>query len=196
MHDPQEKTPNYLLIRFIRSLCVPVLLLLIFFSGGISGCQSTRETVTLTPSTLTPSTSPGQTIRITNGEWSPYDGENLPHFGCNVWVASEAFALKNITVEYGFFPWARAYTLAANGDWDGTIEWADSDAHRSDFYISSDYLSRQEWVFFYQKDRSFQFISEEDLTDLTIGITSGYEYGPNFQSLYQRQAARFEESQQ
>ena len=194
MHGLQEKTPKYSVIRTIRYLCVPCLLLLIFFSGCISSPQLTQETGTFTPPTLTPTTRSGQTVRITNGEWSPYDGENLPHYGCNAWVASEAFALKNITVEYSFFPWARAYTLAASGEWDGTIEWADSDAHRADFYISSDYLSKQEWVFFYLKDRSFQYLSEEDLTGLTIGITSGYEYGPNFQSLFHNQEARFEEA--
>ena len=191
MHDPQEYSKKYSVYCPIRFLWVIIVFLLFFFSGCSSSSPSTQETI---PSTPTPAASPEKNIRIANGEWSPYDGETLPHYGCDAWVASEAFALNNITVEYGFFPWARAYSLAASGEWDGTIEWADSDTHREDFYISRDYLSRQEWAFFYLKSTSFQFLSEEDLTGMTIGITAGYEYGPNFQSLYQSEAARFEEA--
>src|SRR4051812_4106968 len=75
-------------------------------------------------------------VRITNGEWPPYLSANLPDNGLISRVVTEAFRLQGITVEYGFFPWARALLLAKIGGWDGTVAWARSPARERDFYIS------------------------------------------------------------
>jgi len=132
------------------------------------------------------------TIRLAGGEWSPYFGENIPHYGCDAWVVDEAFALEGYGVEFGFFPWARSYEIAAHGDWDGTLEWADIPKHREQFYLSSSYLSRQEWAFFYLADQPFDWQTLDDLAGKTIGLTSGYEYSDELKEIRHSSKILFE----
>lgn len=133
-------------------------------------------------------------LRLANGEWPPYSGKDLPHYGCDAWAISEAFALQNIHVTYDFFPWARSYRLAADGIWDGTLEWADTPEHRQEFYLSADILSKQEWVFFHRVDHPFEWNSLEDLDGKVVGTTSGYVYSNAFQGIQQKGTVKFEEA--
>jgi polar amino acid transport system substrate-binding protein len=133
-------------------------------------------------------------IRLANGEWAPYNGAKLPHGGCDSWVVQEAFALVGITVEYGFFPWARGYSMSATGEWDGTLSWADTPDHRSQHYLSAEPTSLQEYVFFFRTDRPLVWESLDDLTGKIIGITTGYVYSDAFKTLQQKGTATFIES--
>jgi polar amino acid transport system substrate-binding protein len=133
-------------------------------------------------------------IRLANGAWPPYDGEALPHYGCDSWVVSEAFALEGITVEYSFFPWARSYSLSASGEWDGTLTWADTPEHRAQHYLSAEPISVQELVFFYRTDRPLKWETLDDLAGKTIAVTTGYVYSDAFQGLKQRGTVTFVES--
>lgn len=47
-----------------------------------------------------------EVARITAGEWPPYLGSDLPHFGIAGRIITEAFATQGITVEMTFFPFA------------------------------------------------------------------------------------------
>ena len=78
----------------------------------------------------------GTVARITNGDWPPFLGERLPGNGAISEVVREAFALKGIETRYGFFPWARALALAAEGKWDASVGWAFSEERARDFYFS------------------------------------------------------------
>ncbi|WP_394707967.1 substrate-binding periplasmic protein [uncultured Desulfosarcina sp.] len=111
-----------------------------------------------------------------------------------MWVVAEAFALEGITVEYGFFPWARAFPQSTTNDWDGTIEWADTPRHRETHYVSAAYLSKQDWVFFYCQDRPFDWDNIEDLKGKVIGLTIGYAYSDIFDALRQSERAIFDEA--
>ena len=153
------------------------------------------------PAPLSPSpsaqqhpTTPPNGIRLATGEWAPYIGENLPHAGCDSWVVTEAFALEGLSVEYGFFPWARSYSLSATGKWDGTPEWADTPDHQLQHYVSAEPLSTQEWVFFYRADRPLTWETLDDLAGKTIGVTSGYFYSNAFRDLRTKGVASFVES--
>lgn len=170
------------------------------FSISITGCNSIPpdsktdikqpESVKLT--TKVPSSNP--TIKLANGEWIPYSGKDLPDYGCDSRVVSEAFSNIGYTVVYDFFPWARAYNLAETGEWDGTLEWDDTPEHRSAFYISSEPLSNQEWVFFYHNDRPFKWETLNDLKGKTVGITSGYVYSDAFKEYIDDGKITFEEA--
>lgn len=173
-----------ILHRFLASLTGITL-----FSIFITGCSNIStdfKTDKNQPESAKLTTMPPQgnsTIRLTNGEWIPYTGKALPNNGCDSQVVSEAFRNIGYTVAYDFFPWARAYYLAETGEWDGTLEWADTPDHRSAFYISSEPLSDQEWVFFYRSDQPFEWESLNDLKGKIIGITSGYVYSDAFKEL-------------
>ena len=119
-------------------------------------------------------------IRITNGEWPPFLSKALPHFGAVSQIIAEAFALEGVAVEYGFFPWKRAYKLAESGEWDATAVWVNSDERAQAFLFSESVLTSQN-VFFYLKDFPIDWEKLEDLADITIGASIGYYYGEDFE---------------
>ncbi len=120
------------------------------------------------------------TIRLANGEWEPYQSENLKYRGVASRIVTEAFALGGVRVEYDFFPWARSLELAELGEWDGTFLWFDTAERRKLFYVSDPLVDIQ-YVFFHLKSYSFDWKSIEDLKGIYIGATIKYDYGETFQ---------------
>lgn len=121
-----------------------------------------------------------ETIRIASGEWSPYQSENLKHAGVASRIVTEAFALGGVKVEYGYFKWNRSLNLAKKGKFDGTFLWFDTPERREDFYISDPVVDIQ-YVFWHLKEFEFSWEAMEDLKNLKIGGTVGYNYGDDFQ---------------
>ena len=116
-----------------------------------------------------------ETIRITNGEWPPFMSERLPYQGPLSRVVAEAFALEGITVEYGFFPWKRAYQHAKTGKWDGTIGWAPTAEHLQDFYMSEPLVVLDK-ALFHLKSTPFDWKTIDDLNQWRVGGTAGYSF--------------------
>lgn len=115
-------------------------------------------------------------IRITNGEWEPYMSEYSAHYGFNSHVVTEAFKLEGISIEWGFYPWSRAYSVAKHGSWDASATWWPSEETLADFLVS-DPISETSFVFFHLKSRSFDWQNMSDLKSLRIGGTIEYDYG-------------------
>ena len=126
-----------------------------------------------------------ETIRITNGEWPPFTSEQLPYNGPLSRIVLEAFALEGVTVEYGYFPWKRAYENAKTGKWDGSVGWAPSSKHRQDFYMSKPVIYVNK-ALFHLKNTPFDWKSIDDLGKWRLGGTAGYSYGDEWD-----QAAKF-----
>ena len=127
-----------------------------------------------------------ESVRLTNGEWPPFLSEDLEHYGVASRIVTEAFAEEGITVEYGFFPWKRAFMLAQKGQeqkerWDGTLVWSYSDERVQDFYFS-DAVIHSSFVFFHLKTTAFDWNTIDDLKDFKIGATLGYNYGEDFET--------------
>lgn len=121
-----------------------------------------------------------ETIRITNGEWAPYHSEYIPHYGLSSHIVSEAFKLVGINVEWGFFPWKRAYHITKDGrEWDASALWWKSKKLEEDFLISDEVI-RSSLVFFFRKKDAFEWHSWEDIKGKIIGVTEGYDYGDEF----------------
>jgi polar amino acid transport system substrate-binding protein len=133
-----------------------------------------------------------ETIRITNGEWPPFTSEQLPYHGALSRIISEAFALEGVTVEYGFFPWKRAYQHAKTGLWDGSIGWAPSDEHRLDFYLSDPVLIVDK-ALFHLKSTPFDWAKIDDLSKWRIGAAAGYTYGVEWDLAVQQGRIKIEE---
>ena len=117
-----------------------------------------------------------ETVRITNGEWSPFTSEQLPYNGPLSRIVLEAFALEGVSVEYGYFPWKRAYEMAKNGKWDGSVGWAPSARHLQDFYMSKPVIYVNK-ALFHLKTTPFDWKSIDDLSNWRLGGTAGYSYG-------------------
>ena len=122
-----------------------------------------------------------QSICITNGEWPPYMGKDLPDYGPVSAIIEQAFALEGIEVHWQFYPWARAMLVAENGQCDGTAVWSSSKQRRAAFYFSQPILNNQTH-FLYRKSQPFDWKSIEDLHGLVIGGTIGYDYGVAMQT--------------
>ncbi len=120
-----------------------------------------------------------KTIMITNGEWLPYHSENLPHYGAGSRIVTEAFALEGIKVEWGFFPWSRAYSYAVDGTWEASIGWIKTPEREEEVYFSEPVYGGP-WVFFHLKSVPFEWNTIDDLQGLTIGATADYSYGDEF----------------
>jgi polar amino acid transport system substrate-binding protein len=120
-----------------------------------------------------------KTVRLTNGEWQPFMSEEVPHYGFASHIVTEAFANVGIEVEYGFFPWARAYKLSKDGTWDGGAVWWDTEERR-EFHYFSEAVAPATTVLFHLKDKDFDWKTYEDLGNVRIGATLEYSYGTAF----------------
>ncbi len=119
----------------------------------------------------------GQSIRITNGDWDPYLSSKAFEYGLASHIISEAFKLEGIDIQWGFFPWKRAFENAKAGQkWDAAAAWWPSDSYNDDFF-TSDAIMGTSLVFFHLKEYKFHWDSVDDLPGINIGLTRGYNYG-------------------
>jgi len=123
-----------------------------------------------------------EVIRLTNGEWPPYLSQDLEHYGVVSRVVTEAFALEGVKVEYGFFSWKRAYELAKEGEWDGSLVWLYT-PEREEYFHYSEPVMYCNYVFWHLKSYEFDWDNIEDLEGVTIGGTWGYFYEEAFSNL-------------
>jgi polar amino acid transport system substrate-binding protein len=119
-------------------------------------------------------------VRLTNGEWPPYLGEQLPHQGVASRIVAEAFALEGITVQWEFHPWARSLQLAERGKRHGSAIWLHSPERETQFFLS-DPVVESGYYLFHRKDYAFDWQQVSDLQGRRLAGTRGYDYGDAFQ---------------
>ncbi|WP_018690909.1 substrate-binding periplasmic protein [Algicola sagamiensis] len=120
-----------------------------------------------------------EVIRIANGGWAPYTGEDLPDKGIFSYIVTEAFRRAGLEVEYEFFPWTRAYHYAKTGERDGTIPWKWAKERAQFFYFSEPIMSYS-YNFYHLKEKTIQWEQLSDLKMYSIAATKGYNYGEDF----------------
>ncbi|BDU51230.1 substrate-binding periplasmic protein [Haliovirga abyssi] len=125
----------------------------------------------------------GETIKLTNGEWAPFNGAKLKGYGFASDVVTKTFAKVGVDVEYKFFPWKRGYILAQRGNYDGTVSWGKVGDRENYFYFSDEPILSGETVFFYMKGNDFTWDKLEDLKEKRIGGTLGYSYTKSFKNI-------------
>jgi len=128
---------------------------------------------------MVPNVNAKETVRITNGEWSPYLSKDLKYHGVGSRIVTDAFASVGIEVEYGFFIWQRSFNQAKAGRWDGTLLWT-RNAEREKVFYYSDPVIYEQYVFFHLKSFAFDWQSIDDLKGINIGGVVGYNYGIPF----------------
>jgi polar amino acid transport system substrate-binding protein len=121
-----------------------------------------------------------ETIRITSGEWGPFASQYSYQYGIDSHIVTEAFKLEGINVEWGFFPWVRAYHHAKNGNyWDASCCWRPREGVQ-DFFLLSEAVTKTSFVFFHLKSYHFDWSTMKDLKELKIGLTAKFHYGKQF----------------
>ena len=126
--------------------------------------------------------SPGyaaEPVRLALGEYAPYYSENLRGNGIIPRIATAAFALEGIEVEYEWYPWVRAYSYVKKGRRDGSFTGART-AEREKIFYYSEPLRKNEIVFFHLKKHPFSWQGFEDMVNISIGGTRGYAYSDGF----------------
>lgn len=122
-----------------------------------------------------------QTITLSNGEWKPYLGENLPNGGVASHIITEAFATQKIEVNYKWYgeSWKRAYKDATRGSKViGSAIWSYKKEREKEVIYSEPVIPGADDVFFHMKGNKFNWTKPEDLKDVPIGGVQGYVYGP------------------
>ena len=121
-------------------------------------------------------------VRLTNGEWAPYQSEQLPHYGAASHMISLAYESVGINVEYGFFPWNRAMALVELGAWDGTFMWVLTPERQRKFLVSDPLFSIRE-VLFFSRNNALTARKQEELKGLVMGALESSAFGEQFSSM-------------
>lgn len=136
-------------------------------------------------------------IRIAIGEWPPFISQKLPHYGVIPQLLSEAFATQGVTVEYGFFPWKRAYEEVKQGRWQASAVWGRT-AEREADCLFSEVVYSDNVVLFYNHNKPISWdgslAGAEQLKGLRIGIPLGSAKMPVLEQAEQRGWVHYEAS--
>ncbi|CAM2007967.1 substrate-binding periplasmic protein [Acanthopleuribacter pedis] len=114
-------------------------------------------------------------VRITTGDWPPYNGKSLPGGGIANALIQAAFCEVGIEIEFGYFPWSRSLKLAVEGDWDASAIWAHT-TDRQEHLLYSEVIVDGEDVFYYIRGTPFDWAHLDDLKGWKVGGTIGYSY--------------------
>ncbi len=106
-----------------------------------------------------------ETVRLANGEWEPYLGKKLKHYGVASHIVTEAFKEIGIKVEFKWYgdSWKRAYRDAKIGKVDGTLVWSVTPEREKEMHYSGVVLPGKRTVFFYLKAKHFDWNQSNDL---------------------------------
>ncbi|WP_060480732.1 ABC transporter substrate-binding protein [Pseudomonas sp. NBRC 111119] len=134
----------------------------------------------------------GERLRLVSDDWAPYvyEQEGQPR-GIDVEVTTQVFARLGVQVEWQFMPWKRCLAMVEQGQADGVMDIFQSDARHPYLLFPAEPMSVVEFVLFQANARRHSVDNLNDLGNLRIGTSPGYDYGTAFNqaSAFQREAA-------
>lgn len=116
-------------------------------------------------------------INIAVGEWPPYISEDQKHNGVIAHIITDIFHDIGLQANIHFLPWSRAYSDTSKGMYTASAVWMHKE-DRAEYFIYSDEILTEEFVFFHKNTLNFDWNSLADLTQFNIGGIYGYSYGP------------------
>ncbi|MFS0825671.1 substrate-binding periplasmic protein [Pseudomonas phoenicis] len=120
-------------------------------------------------------------LRIVSDDWAPYIyQENGQPRGLHYEVANEVFKRLHIDVEWGFMPWKRCLAVVEQGQADGILGVFKLASREPFMLYPEEPLSQVEFVLFQARARPHSVTTLQDLSGLTVGTSSGYDYGSAF----------------
>lgn len=118
-------------------------------------------------------------ITLSNQEWPPYMGQELPYDGILSRLVKEAFARGGVDVAYRYYPNNRTLQSARNGQVDGSFGWAPTAERKRDLLYTLPVLSAR-MVFFQRKEHPLAWSRWSELKGARVGITVGNFYSDDF----------------
>lgn len=134
----------------------------------------------------------GERLRIVTEEWAPYiyEDQDAPQ-GIHYEVANEVFTRLGVEVQWQFLPWKRCLAMIEQGQADGVMDIFQTDARDTYMVYPDEPMSDVEFAFFQLRSRPHIVRRLDDLAGLSIGVSSGYDYGTAFNEspLFRRERA-------
>ncbi|WP_296254944.1 MULTISPECIES: substrate-binding periplasmic protein [unclassified Pseudomonas] len=126
----------------------------------------------------------GEKLRLVTEPWPPYAmEENGKASGLDYDTTAIVLQRLGIDVQWQFLPWKRCLMMLQRGEADGALDIFKVSAREKDLLVyPSEPLSDVNWVLFHANARPHPFRTLEDLEGLTIGVSPGYLYTPEFDS--------------
>lgn len=121
-----------------------------------------------------------QKISVCIDDWPPHinrDGNN--NHGPLMVAVSRTFNLAGHEVLPVWAPWQRCMENVELGIWDASPGWSKTPVRERHLLFSSP-LTSSYHLFMFRKKTQFDWNEWQDLKGLTIGVTSGYNYGKAF----------------
>ncbi len=121
-----------------------------------------------------------ETVVLSNGEWKPYQSQDLKHGGYASHVVRKAFNLVDIKVKFEWYgkSWSRIYKVAKNNITDGSLVWSRTPKREREMYFCKDSIIKGEkTVLCYLRDNKIKYKNIKDLQGYKIGGIRGYTYG-------------------
>lgn len=117
------------------------------------------------------------TLRIVTAEYPPFvfqQGQSIA--GADWEVVKAVFKQMGIPVKLRFCPWKRCLLQIRTGKADAILDVSRTPEREKNMIFPDEYLSKSVVVFFKRVDETVPFHSLNDLSQLTIGARSGYDY--------------------
>ena len=122
-----------------------------------------------------------ETLRIVTDPWAPYAyEENGQARGIDYEITALIFERLGIEVHWQFLPWKRCLAMIEQGHADGILDIFHTDDRDQSLLYPKEPLSEVQWVLYQANERPHPVDSLADLKGLTVGVTSGYQYGDGF----------------
>jgi len=115
-------------------------------------------------------------VNFSIGEWPPYTSKKTTAYLES--IVEEIFVSQGYDVEFNYYPWKRSYEKVRLGESVATFPWFIDKDRKDDqnFFISEQSITEANEVFFYKKDRPFDWQAYTDLKNLRIGGVVGYSH--------------------
>ncbi|MFK3798339.1 MULTISPECIES: substrate-binding periplasmic protein [unclassified Pseudomonas] len=125
----------------------------------------------------------GEKLRIVTEPWAPYAMvENGQASGLDYETTAIVFQRLGIEVQWQFLPWKRCLLMLQQGEADGALDIFKVNERDDLLLYPNEPLSDVNWVLFQANARPHPFNRLDDLKGLTVGISPGYLYTPEFDS--------------
>jgi len=122
-----------------------------------------------------------KTVTLATLDWQPYVGSDMPGYGFNAEIVTEAYKRMGYTVKIEFLSWDDAVNKTQQGEFDGLFPEYYS-KERAEEFLYSDFFSNSLLVFYKRKDAKISYASLKDLISYRIGVVKGYINTEEFDS--------------
>ena len=123
-----------------------------------------------------------QKVLLVTGEWIPYTGKNIPHYGFFTEIVTAVFKEMGVDAEYRFYPWKRCELMVKSGEAYAAFPYRITSEREKEFNFSSPVAFSTGRFFYYDEfvTGDVVYASYKDLKPYKIGGVLGYWYEKDF----------------